>query len=94
MKSTHSEHEGYGIYLVTWMALLALTTLTVTVAGMQLGRISILVAIVVAAIKATVVTFFFMHLREERTSLKVMVLVCLATLAIFIGITFFDVLFR
>jgi cytochrome c oxidase subunit 4 len=93
---SQSEHEevGYGIYILTWIALLVLTAITVTVAGMHLGSLSILVALAVAAVKATLVLSFFMHLRYERPLFRIMFLVVIITLAIFIGLTFLDPPFR
>jgi cytochrome c oxidase subunit 4 len=95
-RNSQSEHEevGYGIYLLTWIALLGLTTITVTVAGLQFGSLSILVALAVAAVKATLVLSFFMHLRYERPLFRIMFLVVIVTLAIFIGLTFLDPPFR
>lgn len=91
--SNHS-HSGYGVYLVTWMALLVFTSLTVTVAGMHLGGISVFMAILIAAIKGSIVMAFFMHLREEDPLFTILVIVALCVFAIFIGITFIDVPFR
>ncbi len=90
------EHEevGYGIYVLTWVALLGLTAITVTVAGLQFGSLSVLVALAVATIKATLVLSFFMHLRYERPLFRIMFLVVIITLAIFIGLTFLDPPFR
>jgi cytochrome c oxidase subunit 4 len=88
------EHSGYGIYLLTWLALLVLTAITVTVAGMHLGNFSVLTAVVIAAIKATIVLLFFMHLKQESNLFKTMILVAIGVFAIFISLTFFDVLFR
>ena len=96
MKSEPSQHEhtGYGIYVITWVSLLALTAITVTVAGMHLGKLSVLTALVIAGVKASVVLSFFMHLKYESTLFKIMFFVLLMTLTIFIGLTFFDPLFR
>ena len=90
----HDEHHGYGVYLLTWIALILLTAVTVTVAGMQLGGLSVAVALLVAAVKGTVVVLFFMHLREEMPIFTIMLIVAIITLTIFIGVTFFDILFR
>jgi len=87
-------HHGYGIYLVTWISLLLLTGLTVTVAGMHFRSLSIVVALAVASAKGSIVVSFFMHMREENRTLKIMLIVALVVLAIFIGVTFFDILFR
>jgi cytochrome c oxidase subunit 4 len=94
--NSQSEHEevGYGVYVLTWITLLVLTSITVTVAGMHFGSLSVLVALAVAAVKATLVLSFFMHLRYERPLFKIMFLVVIITLAIFIGLTFLDPPFR
>jgi cytochrome c oxidase subunit 4 len=88
------EHGGYGVYLLTWLALLVLTAITVTVAGMDLGRLSMLTALGIATLKVSLVLSFFMHLKYERPLFRVMFFVVVVTLAIFIGLTFFDPLFR
>jgi cytochrome c oxidase subunit 4 len=92
----HSAHEntGYGIYVVTWLALLGLTAITVTVAGMAFGKLSVLVALSIAVVKASVVLAFFMHLKHEKPVFRTMLYACLITYGIFIGLTFFDPLFR
>ncbi|MEE9269877.1 MAG: cytochrome C oxidase subunit IV family protein [Candidatus Krumholzibacteria bacterium] len=96
MKKKHAEHEnsGYGVYVVTWLALLILTAITVTVSGMNLGKVSVLTALAIATIKGSVVLAFFMHLKYEKPMFTVMFYIVLMTLAVFIGLTFFDILFR
>jgi cytochrome c oxidase subunit 4 len=93
-KSDKHQLVGYGTYFLTWFALLVLTALTVTVAGMQLGSLSVLGAIVIASVKATIVLLIFMHLRYEARVFRIMVVVVVLTLAVFIGFTFFDVSYR
>jgi cytochrome c oxidase subunit 4 len=87
-------HTGFDVYILTWVALLILTAITVTVAGMHLGKFSVLTAVVIAAIKASVVLYIFMHLKYEKPVFRTMVYVALGTLVIFIGLTFTDILFR
>ena len=72
--NSQSEHEevGYGVYVLTWIALLGLTAITVTVAGLQFGSLSVLIALAVATVKATLVLSFFMHLRYERPLFRIM----------------------
>ena len=43
-QNTHAEHKhpGYGIYILVWLGLLALTGVTVTVAGINFGGLTIL----------------------------------------------------
>ncbi len=77
-----------------WGALLVLTALTVWVAGMGLGFLSILAALSIATAKAALVVLFFMDLRRESGLIHHMLLLALLVLGIFLGFTFFDVGYR
>ncbi len=98
MAHGHGEPEyhivGYGTYIFVWITLLVMTVLTVAVAGLELGQISVLVALAIATFKSWVVANHFMHLKYEDRVFKIMVLIALATLATVIGLTYFDFLFR
>lgn len=83
-----------GTYLMVWLALLALTALTITAASLHFGRWSVLAAIIIATIKGTLVLMYFMHLRYEDRVFKIMLLLALFTLAVIMGLTFVDVLLR
>ncbi len=93
----HSEeHEpvSYGTYVLTYLSLLVLTTITVTAAGMSFGKLSVLVAMLIATVKAGIVLQIFMHMKHESKLIHSMVWIVLITLAIVIGLTFTDTLFR
>lgn len=94
----HDQHDhkpvGYGVYFLAWFSLLVLTAITVSVAGLQLGNISVLVVLSIALVKASVVLYLFMHLKYERQLFHTMLLITLFTLTVFIGLTFTDTLFR
>jgi cytochrome c oxidase subunit 4 len=82
-------------YIYVWIALLFLTAVTVTTAGLNVGRTGILIVLAIAAGKSTLVLLWFMHLRSERRLLlKLLVPIAIATLAIFIGLTYTDILTR
>jgi cytochrome c oxidase subunit 4 len=82
-------------YVLVWIGLLILTGITVSLAGMNLRGLSILIPLLVAAIKSGLVLSYFMHLKYETGLLfKLMIPIVLATLTIFIGLTFLDVAFR
>ena len=76
------------------MGLVALTGLTVTAAGMNLGRWVIISALSIASIKSMLVLNIFMHLKFEDRIFRIFVLVALATFVIFISLTFFDYAFQ
>ncbi len=76
--NTGHDHAGHGahplvghlvppwILLATGFALIVLTAMTVTVRYIDLGEMNLFVALGVAAVKATLVGLFFMHLRWDR----------------------------
>ncbi len=84
----------YSRYLMVWFALVLFTGITITVAGLQVEGWSVFAAIAIAAIKATLVLFYFMHLRYEAAIFKVALTVAMLTLAVIMALTFADVSFR
>lgn len=81
-------------FLIVWACLLALTAVTITVAGLHLGNFSTLAAITIASVKAGLVLWFFMHLKYEARLFKILLLVPIVTLAVIIGMTFIDIWYR
>jgi cytochrome c oxidase subunit 4 len=77
-----------------WLALLALTALTVGITRLELSGYKVLGALTIACIKAGLVIAFFMHMKYEGRLLRWLLFLTLVTLAIYIGLTFFDVLYR
>jgi cytochrome c oxidase subunit 4 len=77
-----------------WIALLALTALTVGITRIDLGGYKVLGALAIACLKAGLVIAVFMHMQYEGRLLRWLLFLALVTLAIFIGFTFFDVLYR
>ena len=85
----------YRTYVWVWVGLLILTGMTVSMAGMNLGRLSILIVLAIAAFKSGLVLSYFMHLKYETGLLfKLVIPIVLAVLTIFIGLTFTDIAFR
>ena len=83
------------VYLLVWAALLALTALTVVAAGLDLACGAVAVALGIATVKSALVALYFMHLRwEKRLVIRLMLPITLAALAIFIGLTYTDILHR
>jgi cytochrome c oxidase subunit 4 len=85
---------SYGRLFLIWLGLVALTGITVAFAGINLGNWIIITAITIASIKTLLVLNVFMHLKFEDRMFRIFVLVALATLLIFIVLTFFDYAFR
>ena len=91
-----THHQTHQLrYLGIWLGLVALTILTVTTASLNVGRIGIIIVLAIAATKSTMVLLWFMHLStEKRLLLKLLVPIAVCVLAIFIGLTYSDVLTR
>ncbi len=92
-----SEHEhifSYKVIVITWLVLMVLTGVTISVSYVDLGALNIWVALGIASTKSALVISFFMHMKYERPIFKLCLLVALCILAIFVGFTFFDVLYR
>jgi len=81
----HETHNGYGNYFVIWLSLIALTALTVGVAGLDLGIYTIVVALLIASVKAMTVINVFMHVKYDDALMKGVIAACgLLVLSIFI----------
>jgi cytochrome c oxidase subunit 4 len=80
--------------LRVWVSLLALTGITLWVARVDLGFLNVVAALTIATAKASLVVLFFMDLRHEGRLFRNMLLVTLLVLAIFLGFTFFDIVYR
>lgn len=93
-KETHPHIVGYGTYVVVWLSLLALTAITVAVAGIHFGGATLIIALVIAVIKSALVLNIFMHIKFDDVVFKVFVAVAILTLSSAFILTFFDYLFR
>ena len=86
-------HGGYGRLILIWFGLVALTGLTVALAGVNLGRWIIVSALTIASVKTLLVVNVFMHLQFEARIFRVFVTIAGLTLLIFFTLTFFDYAF-
>jgi cytochrome c oxidase subunit IV len=89
LENTEHNH-GYGVYILVWMALMVLTGVTVAVAGINFGGLTIATALVIASIKTYLVLTIFMHLRSESKTFRVFVGVALLFLIISFILLFSD----
>jgi cytochrome c oxidase subunit 4 len=94
MTEEHAHIIPYRTFIIVWIALLILTGVTVAVAQYHFGAWNIWIALGIATIKSGLVVAFFMHMKYEQRLFKLSLFSALAILAIFIGLTFFDVLYR
>ena len=87
---TNHVGHSYGRYVFVWMGLLTLTAITVAVAGVNLGDVTIAMAIIIASIKSYLVITEFMHLNTESRTFKVFIGVALFFIVITLILLFSD----
>ena len=81
-------------YSLVFGALLLLTLVTTAAGMINLGRLNVVVALVIAVVKATLVVLFFMHIYWSTKLTKVVVVSGLAWLGLLLWLTLTDVLSR
>lgn len=86
-----TSYKDYGRILVM---LLLLTAITVSVTVIDLTTWSVMVALIIAGVKGTIVMIYFMHLRSENALLRGLVIGVLALFTLVLVFTFFDYSFR
>ena len=86
-----SEHiTSVRTYVLIFLALMVLTTVTVAVAFLDLGAFNDVVALAIAVLKMCLVILFFMQVRYSSRLSKLTVVAGFLWLAILIGITLSD----
>lgn len=81
-------------YMAVAGALMVLTVVTVAVSFVDMGGWNAVMAVFIAAIKASLVALFFMHLKYDKKINAIVFLAAILFLAIFLSFTFFDILSR
>ncbi len=76
--------------LAVFVALTVLTIITVAQASYDLGSYDVIVTMVIATIKATLVMLFFMHLAFDKPFNMIIFLSSFVFVALFIMFTLFD----
>ena len=85
---------SYKTLLMTLLALFVLTGITVGASYVDLGKLNVWVALLIASFKGTLVLMIFMHMKFEGRTLRLSFMSTIGFLAIMIGFTFWDIAFR
>ena len=96
MEQPAEQHEtaGFKTYIITWVALAILALASVAVSHYHMGELNIVIALVIATVKAGLILYIFMHLRYESWFFRLAFLLPILVFAFIIGFTFLDVLYR
>jgi cytochrome c oxidase subunit IV len=90
----HAHGSSYGTYFLVWLGLVAFTAITVTIAGLNLGAITLATALTIAGIKSFFVITYFMHVKYDNMIIKVFIGICLMIFVVIMILTFSDLSFR
>jgi len=94
MTKKENHHIGYLTYILVWLTLIAFTALTVTVAGISLGKYTLFIALLIAAIKSALVINIFMHIKLDEPIFKLFLGLSGFTLIVIFVLTFVDYIYR
>ncbi len=92
MELTHTEDvkKHVRVYVTVFVALLALTIVTVTISYFNLSVVpAIMVALIIASIKGSLVASYFMHLISEK---KLIFAALILTVVFFLALIFIPLL--
>jgi len=79
-----------GILLKVFGALIVLTVITVAASTVNFGELNLVVAMVIAVIKASLVVLFFMHLIWDKPFNSIVFVGCLIFVGLFISLALLD----
>jgi cytochrome c oxidase subunit 4 len=80
----------FKVLATVWGTLLLLTVITVAVAGVDLGRFNLEIALAIATIKASLVLLYFMHMRYARPMNAIVFIAALLFVMLFVSIALID----
>lgn len=81
-------------YFFIWAILVALTLVNVAISQISLVTLKVWGILAMASIQASLVLTVLMHLKHEAKLFRLGILTLIVIVAIFIGLTFTDVLYR
>jgi cytochrome c oxidase subunit 4 len=94
MSETHAHIVPPRIYVAIFATLMVLTALTTWVAFIDLGPLNVVIMLVIAGVKASLVVLWFMHARYESTLTRVAIVGAVFWLLVLIVISASDIFIR
>lgn len=80
----------FKVLAAVWGTLLVMTVITVAVAGVDLGRFNLEIALAIAIVKASLVLLYFMHMRYDRPMNAIVFITALLFVVLFVSIALID----
>jgi cytochrome c oxidase subunit 4 len=94
MESEKNHIIPYRTFLYVLALLITLTLISVAITQIYLGALTVVLALVIAAVKSSFVLRIFMHLKFEHKMFSLLVLAVILIICVVIFITFLDYLYR
>lgn len=91
---SHHHITPLRIYLAVGISLIILTGITVAISFIHFGAFNLVVAMLIASVKASLVAMFFMHLYYDNKLYAAIFSISLIFVSVFIILTMFDTLQR
>ncbi len=88
--AVHAHISSAGFYTAIFLGLIFLTVLTVGQSYVDLGRFNLIMVILIATTKASLVVSFFMHLRYDNKFNALIFLSCIFFIGVFFAYTMND----
>jgi cytochrome c oxidase subunit IV len=85
---------SYRVLIAVLALLLILTAVTIRMSMIDLGKLNVWIALMIASAKSSLVIAFFMHMKVENKALKISLVSTLCFVAILIGFIFWDIVYR
>ena len=94
MESTNQHIVPYKTYILILGMLVILTGISVAVTHIELGALTVAIALLIATIKSSLVLIYFMHLKFDNKLFTMMLIGVILLMGAVIFVTFLDYLYR
>lgn len=78
------------VLVAVWLALMALTVITVAATWVDLGSLNLWLAMAIATLKASLVVLYFMHMRYDHPFNAIVFIGTLLFVMLFVGLALID----
>jgi cytochrome c oxidase subunit 4 len=94
-ENEHNNHiVPYRVHAVVLLFLLTMTFISVAVTSIELGPVTVTVALVLATIKSSLVLTYFMHLRFDKRLFAYLAIGVILLIGVVIYVTLLDYIYR
>ncbi len=86
--NNNNKIASYSTYIIGWIFLLALTSVTIILSGMDLGKYSLFITLTLAIIQCVIIINTFMKVKFSELIFKVFILISCISLIVILFTSF------